>query len=380
MGNVSYLPKTGTPEWGDLARLYPTAIKEQLEVWRQQYNYANIKTFMDAMNKGRGIKRAMPEISSPQIIETSEPIINLPPIKLREYKPKKARRGDEEDAILHISDGHACKITPSYDEDVYNSRMETLFDATMTIVSLHRNMYPIRKLHIFNTGDNTQGENPHQGSNVGSVKRGARDQTIYVAYPAHVKLISSLKQEFEEVEVECVPGNHGHDRLAPETSREDLRLYDLLRIRFENTRGVRINIHERFSAIANVFDFRCFLFHGDGVPCQQGVPFFALDKKLKAWYMQYGGFNYAFGGHFHKRHSDEISSRLEYFMCGSLASDDEWALKKLGISSSPSQNIYGIHPQMGVTWRYGLVVDRKFLAEKLPDVYREAKNEAPKNI
>ena len=86
--------------------------------------------------------------------------------------------------------------------------------------------------------------------------------------------------------------------------------------------------------------------------------------------MQYGGFRYAWSGHFHKAQTNEISSVLEHFMCASLVSDDEWALKKLGISSSPSQGIYGIHPRMGVTWRYKLVVDRKFLAEKLSSLYK----------
>ena len=337
----------------------------------QKYGYSSKKNFQSAMCNTYGVKISEQprEYTS---VETEEPeVINLPPIKLREYKVKGRKRGDEEEGILHASDGHACKITVSYDVDVYNQRMDTLFDGSMSIVTLHRNMYPIRKLHIFNTGDNTQGENPFQGSNVGSVKMGARDQTTKVAYPAWVKLIGSLKQEFEEVIFEGIPGNHGHDKLAPETSREDLRLYDLLKVYFDNVKGVTVNVHEGFAGIVDVLGFKCFLFHGDGIPCQQGVPFFALDRKLKAWYMQYGGFNYAFGGHFHKRHADEISSRLEYFMCGSLVSDDEWALKKLGISSNPSQSIYGIHPAMGVTWRYGLVVDRKFLAEKLPSVYKK---------
>ena len=337
----------------------------------RDFGFANRDSLLRSARMHYGIYAKDILIERTTIEEAPPEIINLPPVKLRNYKAKKARKGDEEEAILHTSDGHACKITPSYDEDVYHSRMDTLFDATMTIVTLHRNMYPIRKLRIFNTGDNTQGENPHQGSTIGSVKKGARDQTSKVAYPAQVKLISSLKQEFEEVEVECIPGNHGWEKLSPETSREDMRLYDLLKVRFENTKGVTINIYEGFSAIVNVLGFQCFLFHGDGIPCQMGVPFFALDRKLKSWYMQYGGFNYAFGGHFHKRHSDEISSKLEYFMCGSLASDDEWALKKLGISSNPSQNIYGMHPRMGITWRYGLVVDRAFLADKLPDVYGE---------
>ena len=314
------------------------------------------------------IQRFLQEDSPTEIVpkseEEKEPVINLPQVKLNIFKYKKSKRGDEEEAILHISDGHAGKITSSFNDDVYRLRMDNLFDGAMTIVSLHRNIYPIRKLHVLMTGDNIQGENQFQGSKVGAVSMGARDQTIKIAYPAMVKLIGSLAQEFEKIEIECVSGNHGHDRLAPETSTEDLRLYDLLKVYFESYKNIKINIYERFSAVVNINGFRSFVFHGDGVKSTGGVPFFALDKKLKSWYMQYGGFQYAFGGHFHKRHTDEISSKLEYFMCGSLVSDDDWAINKLGISSNPSQGLYGIHPRRGVTWRYAVQVDKKFLPER----------------
>ena len=301
----------------------------------------------------------------------TEPEIILPEIKLREYKPKKTRRGDEEVALLHTGDGHAGKITPSFDEGVYRQRMDTMFDSVMTLVSLHRNMYPINTLRIVNTGDNVQGENPHQGSKVGTIRVGARDQTIKIAYPAWIRLIGSLRQEFAEVIFDGWGGNHGFEKLAPETSREDFRLYDLLQVYFGNQKGVTINIHESFGEVIDICGFRFFCTHFDGIPCQQGIPLFGIDKALKSWYMQFGGFNYCLGGHFHKWHYDEVSSRLEYYMVASLVSDDDWALKKLKISSSPSQNLFGVHPTMGLTWKYRLIVDRKTLMEKLPDVYGE---------
>jgi len=362
---VTKLPSKDSPLAQEIIADYRAGKVEML--WRK-WKYQNRTTFVNAMRDVYGVRISDVEVT-PESVEEEQPlIVNLPPIKLREYKAGKRKRGDEEEAILHCSDGHAGKITESYDEDVYRTRMDALFDATMTIVTLHRNMYPIRKLHIFATGDNVQGENPFQGSKVGTIKEGARDQTAYVAYPAWVKLIGSLAQEFEIIELEGIGGNHSYSKLAPETSREDYRLYDLLQAYFHDKKRIKINIHTRFQAIVNVMGFQCFLFHGDDIPCQQGVPFFALDKKLKAWYMQYRGFQYAFSGHFHKRHSDGISSRLEYFMCSTLVSDDDWALKKLGISSNPSQSIYGIHPHYGVTWRYALQVDDKFLPEAMPKV------------
>ena len=366
--NKSYLPAVDSPEWEKLAGDYPDASRTQLEIWASQFGYSSIHNFMGAMRKIRGIGRANPEpILGDRLREM--PVVELPPIKLREYKAKKTRRGDEEEAVLQGGDGHAGKITKSFDEDVYLECMDTMFDSTMTLVALHRNMYPINTLHIVALGDNVQGENPFQGSKVGSIRMGVRDQIAKLAFPAWVKLICSLKQEFAQVIFDGFPGNHGHDRLAPETSRADLSLYDLIDAKIGDKKGITINIHETSGEIIEIGGFRVYCFHGDEIPCQQGVPHFALAKKLKAWFIQFGGFNYALGAHFHKRIVDEIASQLEYSMSSTLVSDDDWAIKKLGISSSPSQNLFGVHPQMGMTWRYKMVVNKSFLMAKLPDTY-----------
>lgn len=220
--------------------------------------------------------------------------VELPKIKLYQYKDKTPRSDDEELAILHCSDGHAGKITKSFNDDVYRERMEKVFHATMLIVDLHRHMYPIRDLVILNCGDNCQGENPHQGSTIGNTSMGVRDQVKKIAAPTWNNVIGSLKEHFETVTFHGIPGNHGHDKLAPETSSYDLCLYDILEAGIGTYKGIEIKIHEEWEAIFDVYGHRIFMFHGDGIMCQQGVPFFALDKKLKSWHMQYGGFRYAF--------------------------------------------------------------------------------------
>lgn len=366
------LPEVNTEEAQKLIEEYKVCSFERIQELSDHYGFKNKRAFQTAMIQGLNTKRgwiAPPKLEEREPEKLEPENIILPAIKLREYKPKKTRRGDEETALLQAGDGHAGKITKSFDEDVYLQRMDTMFDSIMTLITLHRNMYPINRLVITDLGDNVQGENPYQGSKIGTVRMGERDQIAKLALPAWVKLICSLRQEFAEIEFHGFPGNHGHDKLSPETSRADLSLYDLIDAKIGDKKGITINIHEAFGDIINIMGFRHFCFHGDEIPCQQGVPFFALDRKLKSWFMQLGGFNYAHGGHFHKRHSDEVSSRFEYFMVSTLVSDDDWALKKLGISSNPSQWLFGVHPTMGITWRYGLVVDRNFLMEKLPDVY-----------
>lgn len=370
----SKLPDKNSPEGQELAQEYKSALEQgdiaRLEGLSQMCGYGKRSSFYKAMDVRYGIKFGGFQGQLGLIKEQEALVINLPPIKLREYKGKKVRRGDEETAVLIAGDGHAGKITPNYDEDVYLESMDTIFDSVMTIVTLHRHMYPINTLRIPILGDNVQGENPRQGSRIGAVKIGARDQIAKLAFPAWVKLICSLKQEFAEVIVDGFPGNHGHCSFdAPETSSWDLILYDQLQAKLGGKKGITINIHEDFGDIIEIMGFRFFCFHGDEVPCQQGVPFFALTKKLKSWYMEYGGFNYALCGHFHKRMSDELATGIEYFMTGTLVVRDTWALKKLGISSKPTQWLLGVHPKMGVTWRYGLMVNRQFLIERMPDVY-----------
>jgi len=301
--------------------------------------------------------------SSPPLEQSLSDIIQLPPIKLRDYKPLKRRRGDEETQVAHTGDSHAGKITPSYNREVYRIRMETLFYSILTITNLHRNMYPIKKLHIIDTGDRIQGESPHQGSVIGETEMGARDQVIKLALPAWLEFIGSLKQNFTEVIVNFFPGNHGHEKLAPQTSNWDIALADLVKAKFERQKGITINVHEHFAGIVNIQGFKFLCAHWDGIPCQQGIPFFALDRRLKAWFIQYGGFHYALGGHYHKNFSNILAAGIEYSGVSTLVTDDEWALKRLGLSSNPSQSTFGVHERQGITWKYTLQVDDKFLPE-----------------
>jgi hypothetical protein len=354
------LPKEGTPEWDQEVQFYLSSSIEDRAKRATELGYASRVSYETRMReKGVYMNQAV-NIPMPG----NSVSVNLPPIHLREYVEAPNKVSDEEAVILHCSDGHAGKVTKTFDEDVYRARMDTIFDSTMKIVTLHRKMYPMNKLYIVNTGDNVQGENPFQGSKVGSIKLGARDQTTKLAFPAWARLIGSLRQEFSEVVFDGLGGNHSYDKLSPETSTEDFRLYDLLQSYYSSTKGVTINIHEEFADIITINGYKFFCTHGDGIVCQNGIPFFAIQRKLMSWHVQFGGFSYALMGHFHKRHSDEIASNIEYFMCGSLVSSDDWALKKMGISSNPSQWILGCHPKMGVTWRYSLVVDHDFLPPK----------------
>lgn len=352
---INKLPDIGTADWEKLKADYPVADDATIWLMSDNLKYSHPDAFKRAM-KMRGVYRDTAKIEYTE--QDRHPIVELPPVEFHKYvNPSPRKKGDEEIAILHITDGHGGKITNSFNDEIYKSRMEQVYHNAMRIVSLHRNMYPIKKLIILDTGDNGQGENPYQGSKIGEVSMGARDQIKKLVAPTLNNLIGTFKHDFKEVEFHGVPGNHGKEKLAPETSSYDLLLYDILEAGIGKYKGINIFCHDEWGAIIEINGHRCFVFHGDGIPSHQGIPFFALDRKLKSWHMQYGGFRYSFSGHFHMAFYHEVSSKLEHFNAGSIVSDDEWALKKMGISSAPSQSIYGIHPKQGITWHYLLKLE-----------------------
>jgi hypothetical protein len=351
----SKLPPKDSPEAKELLKEY---FREDPHKLARSLGYFNLDSMHRAFRYVYGVEELPNRNNQNPRVEEKEVKIFLPEVKLRDWKAPEHDSHDEEIALLQTSDGHAGKITETYNDQVYKQRMDAVFDSAMRIITLHRTMYPIKKLVIVNCGDSVQGENPYQGSTIGAVAMGEQEQIYKLALPAWVRLIGSLKQEFEEVEFHGIAGNHGHDKLAPETSRADLYLYSAIKSKLEEKAGITINVHDKsFGSIIPIYKWKFFAFHGDGIQCQQGVPLIAITKALLSWHMQYGGFDYALSGHFHKYHAEEISSRLKYFMCSTLVSDDEWALKKMKISSKPSQNILGVHEHRGVTWHYNLDVE-----------------------
>ncbi len=372
----AFLPAPDSPEGLQLAADYAVSTNVQRQEMSDRYGYGTMSSFITMMK--RTYRQGVPnheglttsaEVrvqvnAAPTPSEPVEPVINLTIPALRDYVPQPFVEGDKETMILHTSDWHRGKITESYNDEIGKERVGRLFDGVMILAQLHRHMYPVEDLVIFDTGDRGQGESPHQGSKLGDTSMGARDQQIKLVYPEYIELIAALKQQFATVTVHLMAGNHGHEKLAPETSRWDLYGADLIKTKLEDEPGITIYAHEDWKAMTTVEGFKCFLAHFDGIPCVQGIPYFGIDRKLKAWYIDTGGFNYAFGGHFHKRSQSEVTRRFEYFMSGSLVSHDEWALKKLGVSASPSAWAMGMNPNRGITWRYALEVDPEFRPAK----------------
>ena len=346
------LPKKGSKAWDDEVKFYQSSTRDQRDKRAVELGYSDRAGYQTVM-----ARRGVHLVGEAPKLETT--IINLPEIKLKKYEPVKVGKGNPETQILHLTDHHFGQITKSFNEKVYDSRLEHLYKSTVHIANLHRNMYPINDLVIFMTGDMVHGENAHQGAKVGGIDRGARDQVIGLL-PKLAGFILSLKEQFKTISIYCVRGNHGrYDRVAPATSNWDMMLYDLLTTKLDHY-GIKVDVSDEFYKLVDIQGKRFFLAHFDQFRGSQGVPWFAMTKGIQSWYVTYGGFDYIVGGHFHKDDFLRLSAKTKLIMSGSMVTDDTFTQEVCKTSSIPCQWTFGVNKHKGVTWSYSLIVDEKY--------------------
>lgn len=354
------IPKEGTKEWDSEVAFYLRASQEQIknrakELKMQAPSY-------ERRMRERGILKGqvgeLPKIE-PVTVYTPYPKLDIKPFR----EPKSNR--DEEDMVIVTADKHLAKVTESYNVKIATARMEKLLDSAMVIINLHR---PIRRLWVFELGDVLQGENPYQGSKIGEVECGAFEQVHEVGVPLMSRFLASLAGGVSEVDYIAVSGNHGvYDKQATKRTNWDNFLYEALNQALVNQANIHIHTPKEFYQLVNIRGFRFFLIHGNQVYAQQGIPLFALRRKMQEWYAYLGGFNYGYAAHFHSGAYDQINSHADYTICPPLVTGDSWALERVGRASDPIQLAFGIHDHYGRTWAYHLRTDDNFMPRKFND-------------
>ncbi len=284
--------------------------------------------------------------------------VPYPEIKLIPFQMAKVNR-DPEDMGIVISDWHLCKVTPDYNIDIAKARVDYLTQSIMKIISLHQ---PIRKLWVFDAGDTIQGENPFQGSKIGEASHSAEEQIHDYAIPILSRMMLSLNQGVPDIEYFTVRSNHGKygKEANPKTNWQTMMCRSL-KASLVNQGHITVNVPDKFYQLVNIKGFRFFMVHGHQVNASQGIPLFALRRKMQEWYALVGGFHYGYGGHFHTKAADSVNSVADYTLAPPLVTGDEWALEIIGRASIPKQLCFGIHSKYGRSFSYELQTDDKYL-------------------
>lgn len=276
--------------------------------------------------------------------------LTLPKIKIKQG------RGDEEEAVLLFSDLQIGHKSPSSNLSIVQYRLEELARAVIKIVTLQRNSFPVKKLNIFMLGDMIQSEDITSKVDLDSLEMVLMDQIFDGAVPLTEKFLLTILPYFPEgIDIWCVSGNHGSvSKLNAPSTNWDTLIYKILEAKTQNYKKLRWHIEEKlFYQMVSIMGKKFALAHGDCIPRYLNIPIYGVTQRAMRWQGSLGNFDYMCLGHFHTPLRMDWNN-TEILINGCLISEDQWVLKVIGMTTTPSQLMFGVHPRKGISFFYKL--------------------------
>jgi len=283
----------------------------------------------------------------------------LPPAKLSAFEPK-AQGGDEETAVLLLSDMQIGHLTPTTTTRVVRNRAMRLAERIVKIVEIHRQAFPINRLAIFALGDIVHNDRVGRTVSLDELEQVVMEQVFASAVPTLTDFLLSLQPHFAKIDVYTVDGNHGSlGRYSAVKTNWDNVVYRTLALRLAEQPRISFTIaKDSFYQKVSIYKWTFLLAHGDQIPMHLTLPWYGLTTRAMRWQGSLPGkkFHYLTIGHFHVCSSLDWNE-LEIFVNGAFITDDQWVYKKYGLSNSTSQWLFGVHPRQGISFRYKVRLD-----------------------
>jgi hypothetical protein len=141
----------------------------------------------------------------------------------------------------------------------------------------------------------------------------------------------------------------------------DYLMYKYIEIKFENVPSVKVNVPKSPFIVKTIQDWNFLLLHGDGIKGFAGIPYYGMrrmDSQMSQLLVTQKDTypHYICIGHFHDANSlSKIGGRI--IMNGSVKGADGFSIGKMFTASEPSQTIFSVHPDHGITWSFNLHID-----------------------
>jgi hypothetical protein len=281
-----------------------------------------------------------------------------------------ARRRSEEVAVPLLGDLQLAKVTPDYNTDVAEERVELFGDKIVELTEIQRADHPVKRANIIALGDIIEGELIFPGQSF--LVDASLYRQVTVDGPRIVgNFIRKMLGTFDTVHVDWVIGNHGaiggraRRDMDPE-SNADRMLGRILASHFEaaGEKRVTFNIpegrHTHWYTVARVGNWSAMCFHGNQIVGHSGFPWYGLGKKVNSWAS--GGIPESFGdvcmGHYHQMSMIPLNKR-RVWANGSTESTNMYAAENMAAQSDPGQWLLFVHPEKGrVTATYPVDLSR----------------------
>lgn len=283
----------------------------------------------------------------------------LPEVK-KPVAVEKEKGKRDETVVLFLSDTHIGKLTPSYNFDVFGERLEKLQISMMSIVYALRSIRPLKKLVIVFGGDIVDGESLYPGQ-IEKIQEHVLSQIYRSGVPEFQRFLWFCLENFEEVEIHAVRGNHGKQTgrskwTASKSTNWDFFFYHTLKIAIGEQPRLTWNIYDKdWKAKFKIYDWGFLACHGDMIRRYYNLPHYGMSRQATRWQATYRDelkLHYFLYGHFHSSAAGWRFNQAVMFNNGSFVTDDEFAEEQLGVGSTPEQLMFGVHPEHGVSWRY----------------------------
>lgn len=343
---------------------FPT-LEEELSLVQQVEQLKDMNTrLLRKMEREKKTKRDYVDAIK-MAVDDNLALMTLKPVKATKFS---GGPGTEETAVAVLSDWQLAKVTPSYNTQVCEERIEIYGDKLLKIVSMQRKDHPVKILRVWILGDIVEGELIFPGQSF------LIDSSLYrqVTLDGPRILCNFLRKmlaNFDEVHVVGVIGNHGaiggrsRRDMNPETNA-DRMLYQICRQILEKEERLHWNIPDGDSernwyAVDKVGAKSFLLAHGDQVRGGfGGFPFYGLAKKTWGWAT--GAvpehFDEVLIGHWHQPTRVTLN-RITARVNGSTESTNTYAMEQLAAVGRPSQWLLFVHPETGVSGEYCVWLD-----------------------
>lgn len=277
--------------------------------------------------------------------------------------PKQSKKQCVEIPILHLTDIHVGKSTPSYDTATAALRIQKAVASTLEIINLRRSLATIDEMRLYLGGDIIEGEMifAHQAHTIDS---SVFQQAVKNGPEIIASAILSLLQGVQRIKVVGVPGNHGRSgayrsSANPETNWDTV-LYEivrhivqrqLVRTKRENdvTWDVPADREEGWYAVDRTFGWGHLLVHGNKIRGGfAGFPFYGTAKKAWGWIDTIKeSWDYLWFGHFHTEGRITLNNRVALHG-GSTESSNVHAREELAATGHPQQRLAFFTAKLGL--------------------------------
>jgi len=264
---------------------------------------------------------------------------------IRPQPVKRRSKRDPETMVLLRSDWHPGIITPSYNLEEFHRRVELLTEKVVLFRDIISETIPIEKLVLIDLGDMVSGQEIYPGQAWESEKH-VLEQIYHEASPAIIKQNMTFLEYFPRVEEHSIPGNHGRTgKYVPSEANFDNVLAQDIYRRFENVKRFSMEIEWDWWKYVDIYGHRLLALHGNQIRSWLNIPWYGITQKGMKWQgsMPRGPWHCLVCGHFHVPFMMPFNN-FRIICNGSLVSDDEFALREMGMSSTPAQQFFMVHP------------------------------------